>query len=577
MRPVSFNGCFGWLHEGSTSTGAVICNALGGDEITEHRSVHELAQALASRGITTLRFDYPGSGDSLDLIGSHTCNVAAWCHSVADAAKWLRKATDVQSLTLIGSRFGGTLATLAGAELNDIEALVLIWPVVSGRLYSRELTVKASLERALEAADIGEQQRKRTSAGVAVDAGGFRYPNDFLLELQGINLATISTRPARRILLYNREIDRFSNEPFSKRLRELGSDVEIDVCSPLVDDAATAEIGQATVANWISKSAPKEPVTQLSQHTSDAILTGVGFREAATTFGHRGHLTGVLCQPEAWAGNGPTAVFLTSWPASRIGHGRMWVSIARNLAKAGICSFRFDIAEVGDSASRPDRHDTEHHPELAADDVESALSWLSANGYSEPVLIGFCWGAALAASVSRRKPSLMAGQLLIYFPIEFEVAANQFAMARKHIATISSTYWWTDYASFGDFLKIIWWTIMRIKRILTLWAQGTFRHFKQRRKAPSWLDRIKETLKFSTKTLLIYCEKDDFVKAILPELKNSPVENVTTVVLASATRGDRLFLHEYRPELSRAITEYLETITSKNGGRAECVPDQPIH
>ena len=70
MWPVSFAGCFGWLHTGAASggsdTAAVLCQGIGRDASTAHRSFRKLADHLAASGVPTLRFDYRGTGDSCD-------------------------------------------------------------------------------------------------------------------------------------------------------------------------------------------------------------------------------------------------------------------------------------------------------------------------------------------------------------------------------------------------------------------------------------------------------------------------------------------------------------------------------
>jgi hypothetical protein len=64
--PVTFAGCFGWLHPAPGRRGVVLCNAWGQEALCAHRSWRLLAMDLAAAGLPTLRFDYPGTGDSLD-------------------------------------------------------------------------------------------------------------------------------------------------------------------------------------------------------------------------------------------------------------------------------------------------------------------------------------------------------------------------------------------------------------------------------------------------------------------------------------------------------------------------------
>lgn len=64
MRPVRFDDCLGWLHEGRTRRGAVICEALGHEALWTHKVIRTLAERLADDGMWVLRFHYPCAGDS---------------------------------------------------------------------------------------------------------------------------------------------------------------------------------------------------------------------------------------------------------------------------------------------------------------------------------------------------------------------------------------------------------------------------------------------------------------------------------------------------------------------------------
>ena len=57
---------FGWWHAAENPTGLamVLCSPIGREEISAHRSLRHLAEMLAQRGVSTLRFDYAGTGDS---------------------------------------------------------------------------------------------------------------------------------------------------------------------------------------------------------------------------------------------------------------------------------------------------------------------------------------------------------------------------------------------------------------------------------------------------------------------------------------------------------------------------------
>jgi len=72
MTPVSFDGCLGWLHsDGGSNRGVVICPGGDYEALSIHQTFRVLADRIAAAGLPTLRFDYPGTGDSLDRNGAN--------------------------------------------------------------------------------------------------------------------------------------------------------------------------------------------------------------------------------------------------------------------------------------------------------------------------------------------------------------------------------------------------------------------------------------------------------------------------------------------------------------------------
>ncbi len=69
VTPLYIGGCFGWLHEPlperRTRRAVVLCPPIGNEACNVHRPLVVLAEMLAREGLPTLRFDYPGTGDSI--------------------------------------------------------------------------------------------------------------------------------------------------------------------------------------------------------------------------------------------------------------------------------------------------------------------------------------------------------------------------------------------------------------------------------------------------------------------------------------------------------------------------------
>lgn len=112
--------------------------------------------------------------------------------------------------------------------------------------------------------------------------------------------------------------------------------------------------------------------------------------ERAVAFGANGGLVGVLCEPDpenAIAG-APAALMWNVGIQHRVGPYRIQVDLARELARRGFRSLRFDLSGMGDSEVR---HDNRTDQERALDDVREAMTLLAKRrGIETFVPIGFC-------------------------------------------------------------------------------------------------------------------------------------------------------------------------------------------
>ncbi|MDP3548543.1 MAG: thioesterase, partial [Phreatobacter sp.] len=116
MIPVTFNGLMGKLHlpagVAPSGIGVVIVPPHGVEALAATKSLRVLADALAAAGHAALRFDLPGTADSL---GDDTDpeRLTAWTASVGQAAEVLRRHAGVSAIVFAGLRFGATIAALA--------------------------------------------------------------------------------------------------------------------------------------------------------------------------------------------------------------------------------------------------------------------------------------------------------------------------------------------------------------------------------------------------------------------------------------------------------------------------------
>ncbi len=193
--PVGGGGAYALLSRPAEPRGAgcVLLAPLADERKSSLRAIVEIARSLAAHGITALRLDYRGAGDSSGT--SLGMTLASMTEDAAAAAGHLRDECGCGKVALAGVRLGGAVAVLA-AESARADALVLVEPVVEGGSYVRELARRQAVRRMLtkgggeaEGGGAGEAER------VPFDLDGTALEREFVADLGRVDLA----RTARRI------------------------------------------------------------------------------------------------------------------------------------------------------------------------------------------------------------------------------------------------------------------------------------------------------------------------------------------------------------------------------------------
>lgn len=397
MRPIVFDGAFGWLHPGASRHGVVLLGPLGSDAQRAHRAWRELAERLAAAGLPTIRFDYPGLGDSPGD-GRSAARLETWIAAAAGAVERLRKDAGVEAVTLVGLRFGAALAMAAADRVGGIDGLGLLAPITSGRAYKRELSLISRLSR-------------QGPGGEAYDA--LALGEETLADFDEFEPLASAARMARRALILTRE----AIPPDARLAQALGEHgvvvehAEFTGYDPLFwnpDFSRYPQAAFARVIEWAAQGPGVAPGPDVCSGEVEIPLAEA--HETALSVGSG--LAAVVTRPRSAQRDAPMVLLLNTGAIGRIGFGRMWVSLARRLAGLGFTSLRFDIRSVGDSPARPDGLDPVENVTHAAEDVREVLDWLGTKGITSAVLIGFCWGGQLACNVALADPRV-AAQILI--------------------------------------------------------------------------------------------------------------------------------------------------------------------
>ncbi len=423
MIPVTFDHSFGWLHApapgaggaAAGDVGVVVCQGLMRDGLLAHCSFRLLGDELAAAGYPMLRFDYPGTGDSLDgaVAGGHW---DAWLKSIGQAADWLKATTGVTRLVFCGLRAGATLASLAagqrtGGGRSDVAGLLLFEPVVSGRTYVREMILEADL-----------QSGKTSARGEDLDIREFLFSAATLDAIAAVDLRKATLLAGLKAALFVRPEARQIDECVTA-WKALGVDAERHGWEGLVplmrhnviDENALADFTH--VMAWLKRALPpaSAPVPAGARPSPPEMkLTPEGAVETPFWFGPG--LFGVLSRP---ASDTTDQVLLigNGGRDPHYGAARQNVDFARYLAKHGIACLRFDFAGLGDSIGPPGKENLLTHTfSDRLPDIRAALDALEKQGFRRFGMLGLCSGAYHAFHAALADPRL-SRLLLVNLPL----------------------------------------------------------------------------------------------------------------------------------------------------------------
>ena len=398
--PCVFKRCSGFYHPAGGTVGVVLCSPWGFEDLSMRKSWRLLAESIAQAGFPCIRFDYPGTGDSLgDALEIRA--VADWIAAIGDAADMLRKNSGVRRFVFLGQSLGATLAVLAARTRTDVVGMQLIAPVVKGRAYVRELTATATMV----ADKIGIKADRGAGEGLSVL--GFALAQTMVEDLKTLDLTRIDRMPACDVVVYD-QADRKAGAEAVEHMRRLGARVRLDAVPPyhlMVSDATAIQplpVPSETVTASLSalhltvvaSVVPPPPAFPMA-------LVGGAFREEPVRFGPDDALFGILCRPTRAPASAPAVILLNRGLNPHIGWRRVSVEQARGLAAAGITSLRFDVAGLGESRDAAGRPPNLIYSDLLLPDIRAAVDLMAGRGHARIALAGVCSGAYMALAAAQ--------------------------------------------------------------------------------------------------------------------------------------------------------------------------------
>lgn len=395
--PVAIGEIAGLFHPEDTAGTAreaavLLVPPWGFEDMCTRKFYRILAEHLATEGMPSLRFDYPGTGDSAgSMINDKT--LSDWVDSAVSASRLLKALSRRSRLILLGQGIGGTIAQLVASRLQDVETVVLLAPVLNGRAYLREV----GLWSRVVDQGLGLREDQRDLDGISI--AGLKMPAAVAADIRKADVSAPSAAAPRYLLL---ERPARPAEPrFVDCLRNLGADVTLDVFTgydELVLNPTFQKIPMTVVKRvvaWLAAHNPHAARRPEMEKPAGAEIAGPGYRERLVRFGSHDHLYGVLCVPDRRAEARSVLILSTSYDRGT-GWARSGVDTARALAERGIASFRYDSANVADSPPLPGHPAQVLYSETQNADAKAAIDLMQAELGGETIIAGRCSGAYLA-------------------------------------------------------------------------------------------------------------------------------------------------------------------------------------
>jgi pimeloyl-ACP methyl ester carboxylesterase len=221
MLPIYFGdsarALFGLYHPAQKArakpVSVVLCHPFGNEYFGAYRTMRVLADQLANAGVSVLRFDYYGTGDSAGF--GLDASIEQWLADIDCAIEEIKGTVAAETTSLIGVRLGATLAAHSAKVRTDIDRLVLWEPILHGREH-----VDQHMARHQEWLGLG---RCRTQDSTANEALGFPLSDQLIEEMTKLELTDPGQSSLNRALLlfHNR-----GGQEQSKALTEFGNQVE---------------------------------------------------------------------------------------------------------------------------------------------------------------------------------------------------------------------------------------------------------------------------------------------------------------------------------------------------------------
>jgi alpha-beta hydrolase superfamily lysophospholipase len=426
---------FGWLHQAHGARpahmGLVICQPFGYEAICAHRSLRAFAEDAAACGITVLRFDYAGTGNSQDM-DPGADQLRTWTEDALGAVAELRKRAGVERVCLLGFRLGAIVAAQAAQRCDAGTPLAVIAPILSGARYLRELrTIQLAADSQLSAAAPDAAAAAADEPG-AMHVSGFSLTAATVAALSQFELANFAMPQVRELLIIDRK-ELPGARAWSDSLLSAGVKVQYLALPGFVRMMMTAPhfslVPQSMIdatRGWLQGiqndgapcAAPSAAAFRCDDPVSQVLRLPFDLTETPVLLSSDPGLFAIVTESADGESRRRGVILLNAGATHHVGPNRMYVTLARQWAQRGYVVLRMDLAGLGDSAVRSGRNPGDVYPAAALEDIRIAVDFMRERfGISDLALGGLCSGAYHALRAAHA--ALPVNRVLMVNPLNF--------------------------------------------------------------------------------------------------------------------------------------------------------------
>ena len=396
-----------WQHAtGAGTRVAVLCPSIAQEHLRGQRHYRALARRLATRGVSSLRFDYAATGNSTGsaiVVGGDDPDLASrWSASIGHAVAHARQQQPGAEIVVVARRFGALLAVRALAELEAPVASVVFWdPSLTGHAHLRELRMREAAR--LDVLFAGELDR--VEPGVALQTEGHRFGPRAVETMTALTLDAVApSGGAIHVVGENgvrlqRVVARWRGDAGAPGVTvHETSDAAFDWANPegpaLPDQTIDAIVG--IVASDVTSASRGPSVLHAALPAEISYLPPgeqAPIRERFERFGDDGSLFGVHSLPATDAAVRSALLVLATGIEPTPGFGDAWARFARKAAARGVAVLRMDFRGNGESDPKPGDRENVSYLSGRVDDVRAGVTWLRERWPAVPVVVtGVCTG-----------------------------------------------------------------------------------------------------------------------------------------------------------------------------------------